>query len=148
MPFAETDNLFAAAKSYALAARTLQRSLNTEPALQLPIAFLAGFAFELSFKAAVSSRGAKGRDLKRIGHSLKKGLAAAKEAGFVAPAGKGIEEIVHVIAEAHERLQYRYVPNVEVLPVARPDKLIVALAALIDAVEEQFDVWANTPHPP
>ncbi len=119
--------------------------LGRRPAVQLPFYFLAAFAFELTLKAVVCAQGGKARDLRVLGHDLRKALAAAKRCGYVVPEGFGIEAIIYVLSDGHRQLEYRYIPaEREILTAAKPDALVLALRMHIEAIEAQFDVWSNT----
>ena len=141
------DNLFAAGKGYAIAVRELTKSLPTSPAVELPLHFLAGFAFELSLKAAVFATHRNEAQLRILGHDLIACLASAKTDGYQVPQGFGIEEVIEAIAPAHAAFEYRYVPDVEKIQTAAQRHLLPALGKHIDAIESQFEVWTNSREP-
>lgn len=141
MPQTTVDNLFTAAKANALAVRELYKSLGHTPSVVLPIHFLAGFAFELSLKAVIFAKRGDESELRRLGHDLLACLASAKSEGYIVPPGFGIEEVIEAIAPAHLALEYRYIPDVEVVQTVRLNHLLPALAKHIDSVEVQFEVW-------
>lgn len=147
MPQTIVDNLFMAAKANAVAVRELYKSLSRTPSVELSLHFLAGFAFELSLKAAIFARRADEAGLRRLGHDLLACLASAKSAGYAVPPGFAIEEVIEAIAPAHLALEYRYVPDVEMVQTAALRHLLPALGKHIDAIEAQFEVWTRSQLP-
>lgn len=138
-------NLFAAARSYFLAARTLLNQSDGLPAsVAMPFYFLSGFAIELALKAVVFRVSASEPNLRRIGHDLTKALKAAEMVGLTS-ADPDLFKMVQRMSVVHKELTFRYVPDVEHVIVIGPRLLDSLIARLVMQIETEFDVWGDQP---
>lgn len=138
-------NLFAAAKSYFMAARLLLVSMEgVTAASAIPFYFLSGFAIELALKAVVLRVNADQRELRSIGHDLRKALNAAETCGL-SELDPGMFSMIARMSESHAGLAFRYIPDVEVMDMIGPGLLDALLARLILTIESEFDVWEDHP---
>jgi hypothetical protein len=121
---------------------THERSLTRpkEPEHWPAISVNVCYAFELSLKAFLASRGTTAAQLKEIGHDLKKGLSAAREAGYV-PDHPAVEAVIDLLSPLHKSNRLRYLEDKSVeLPDTR--NLIAIAHRHMKAVGAQIPISA------
>ncbi len=132
------DGMFLVAQAYAnSAAKLAQADHPTHPMSHLPaISMLAGFSFELALKAVVLAAGGAQGELKAIGHDLGKAYAAASSVGFAPRRAEAVQRALLSISAQHREHQFRYLPDVPKMQVAKPETLLPVLDDLVDDVAD------------
>ncbi len=51
--------------------------------------------------------------------------------------------MVSGLNRTHRDFSFRYVPDVEVISVIGPGRILLVLAAMLADVENQFDIWQD-----
>lgn len=138
-------NLFAAARSYVVAMMKLLPEFEhgMANATAMPYYLLAGFAFELSLKAVILRTGSDHTRLRRLGHDLTAIGEAAVASGFVLDELGMTSEMIDRLSTVHKGLVFRYVPDVEVINLPSPARVLQTLSALLQHIEASFDVWCD-----
>ena len=109
----------------------------------MPFYFLAGFAVELAFKAVILRSGSGEEVLRKLGHRLDDCYLSAQKCGFVPTDKDSTDRMVSGLNRTHRDFSFRYVPDVEVISVIGPGRILLVLAAMLADVENQFDIWQD-----
>ncbi|MBB5714797.1 hypothetical protein [Sphingomonas aerophila] len=133
-------NLFAAARSFAMAARLLQPQASQAAAI--PFYFLNGFAIEMALKAVILRANRDQGQLKRIGHDLLGGLRAAEDCGL-SLAEPETFNMIKRMSVVHGDHTFRCIPDIEEVEVIGPGLLETLLGRLLTRIEAEFDVWED-----
>ena len=62
--------------------------------------------------------------------------SSAQQLGYVPPEGSGVAQVIEVLADAHQGLFYRSIPDVEQIMTAKPDKLVRAMCSNVATLED------------
>lgn len=132
------DGFLLMAQAYAHSAAKLAEAQHvTEPLSHLPaISMLAAFSFELCLKAAYLAAGGSQKVLLDIGHDLSLAYEHARLAGLNPRRTEAVERAILSISAQHREHQFRYLPDIPRLHVARSATLLPVLDDLVDDVAE------------
>jgi hypothetical protein len=136
-------NLLVGAIGFMDAARRLLAPDPTGAPLPWPAFFvLVAFSFEMSLKAVVKQAGGSEADLRRIGHDLLRGLAAARAAGYEDPQGVPLAEVLTAMSPLHidHSLRYFMGPEDRVVDLYEPADVMGVLSAHTAAVHSMVQL--------
>ncbi len=74
---------------------------------------------------------------------MAKARLAAELCGYKTPDVLWFGRVIDTLGPHHKALTFRYVPDVEVINLPKPEITLIVIAENLDAVEEQFDVWGG-----
>jgi hypothetical protein len=136
-------NLFLAAKSYMWTMKLLvpQIEADSEAAL-VPFYFLGGFAIELALKSVVLQETGDQKLLRNIGHDLLFAYSQAQKVGYEPNDKAEFEQVLSEMAPVHGGLTFRYIPDLEAVPIPRPAMTIRVISDHVMEIEEKFDPFA------
>jgi hypothetical protein len=113
-----------------------------------PYSLLAGFAFELAFKAILRAAGQTDRELRRLSHDLRRAYDAAIETGFHPANRDSLERVVAKMQAPHANFLMRYIPvGIEEITIPHPGEALETLTALLNDIEAQYPrITDEMPH--
>lgn len=108
-----------------------------EPEHWPAISVLVCYAFELSLKAFLTSRGATAAKLKKdLGHDLVKGLTEARALGY-RPPHPAIEKLIGLLSPLHESSELRYL-EAKSAELPEMQQLIAIALTHLEGIGEQI----------
>lgn len=125
-----------------------QAMIELKPAIELgshailmPYYMLGGFALELGLKAAILSVRGDENEMRVLGHKLNAAFDAAISCGFAPTDQSELRRLITDMAPSHGDHSFRYMPEIDLIRMPRPDALLGGLDSMLMQIAQQFAVW-------